>query len=354
MSITVAPGLALRFLLLNPTPRRWAARPPEASRWCCQTNAEAEGRFKAEEAARKEADYPLQRRKLRAEATTAERKAEGLDLGAEEQTFRNVFLQGYLQKNGLAATPENVTAAWEAFKRTPPVPIPGRDVPLSPEVEEQRKRLAAANRQAAADLGDPANWADRVARGQATLSSVPQAIRGKVVDALGNAQIITGKQREQLTGLDQVDAIVSQIENYSKQVNTKYGLNALAGGALQNALAKLQNAPEVQGLQRQIGFLGTLARNLGGNVGALSDADIARAIQLIPVVGDSDTVAAQKIADLRSLLRGRRDAILGQAGTVYRQEGGQIVPSGPQKTGGGQTAAPKPRKVWNATTGRFE
>lgn len=87
-----------------------------------------------------------QKAKAEADAELAQRKLTGQEQTPEEQTFRNVFLPGYLASSGLQATPQNITQAYREFvkDRHPQFATPGVDVPYSPAVVAQKKELASA------------------------------------------------------------------------------------------------------------------------------------------------------------------------------------------------------------------
>ena len=179
-------------------------------------------------------------------------------------------------------------------------------------------------------LGNPAEWANRIQAGEMTISQVPDRARGAVVDELGrrNVQIINPKQREAVADLDVMSTRVDDLEKRALAVNKKYGLSALAGGALQRAMAAMQNDPDAQALQRALADLGNYARALGGERGVLTEGDVARSMSRIPQLGDSDKVTIDKIKDLRDLITAKRNAIFGQH-AVYERGATQPVGTPP-------------------------
>lgn len=113
---------------------------------------------------------------------------------------------------------------------------------------------------------------------------------------------ITAQQRASLAAYDTTRAIMADIEQYSKRVNTASG--GLKGKAEQGAKlwgAWTQSDPDAAMLQSKAGELATVARSLGEK-GALADKDVARAAALVPSILDTKEVAQQKLRDMRALI----------------------------------------------------
>lgn len=98
----------------------------------------------AEERAAKAA--PFEQRKLEAETLTAERTAkEGPRATGELAEFKEIFAPGYYQQKGIAQpTAADALAAYKEFQSSKRQLVPGRDIPLPPAVEAQRKRMEAS------------------------------------------------------------------------------------------------------------------------------------------------------------------------------------------------------------------
>lgn len=115
----------------------------------------------------------------------------------------------------------------------------------------------------------------------------------------------TVAQQNQSMNYGQLSKIIQQIDKYSKNVNT---FDAGAIGETRGALGLekwlggiLQTDKDSTMLMNQTAKLGRIVRSLG-EVGALSEGDVTRAIKAIPNVWDTAEVAQQKIADLQDLI----------------------------------------------------
>lgn len=122
--------------------------------------------------------------------------------------------------------------------------------------------------------------------------------------AFGKAPMTTDERNKKTQSKKAVD-ILGQIESYSKKVNTFdagtmgatrgiVGINKWLGGMLQTDKDSAM-------LMRQTGKLSNLVRALG-EVGALAEGDVERAIKLIPNVWDTKEIAEQNIKDLKEIL----------------------------------------------------
>jgi hypothetical protein len=116
-------------LMDEPTAQRYAAQPYDA-------NTVKQFQFQAltvrERMAAKQQELELEHNRR-------------MELPSEEREFQ-AFYPTWLEANNLAKNAKNEMAARDAFRIQKRTPTPGVDVPLSPEVEAQKRRIAAAGR----------------------------------------------------------------------------------------------------------------------------------------------------------------------------------------------------------------
>jgi hypothetical protein len=133
--------------------------------------------------------------------------------------------------------------------------------------------------------------------------------------------------QQKLASFDASDVILDDIESYSKRIHTKEGLVARAGGGWRRIKSYAGYDADTTSLKSKAGEMGQIIRALG-EVGALSEGDVQRGLNLLPVAPElTETEAGNMIRDLRNIIKKGR--------TNYRKQLG-IEPKTPTDTNGGK------------------
>lgn len=131
----------------------------------------------------------------------------------------------------------------------------------------------------------------------------PPEAGGKNVET-GLSQPPTSDQRNRTAAMDRAGAIVDEIDDLSKKINTGSGPAARVTGAARTAGAALNLDPDVSTYNALIsGFTPMIARAVGHS-GVLTEQDVQSVRELFPKPGDSETVRNRKMAQVRAVLGG--------------------------------------------------
>lgn len=133
----------------------------------------------------------------------------------------------------------------------------------------------------------------------------------KAIQASNKATAPNATQQKTQNALKNATNVIDEIENAYQTVG---GAQGAVKGTARNlgGRVRLDQDANYYNSQRQ-GYLSRIARAFG-EVGTLSDQDIARAVNLIPDLADTPQNAARKLAGLRSLLAQAQQANSGGAG----------------------------------------
>ena len=123
----------------------------------------------------------------------------------------------------------------------------------------------------------------------------------------------SAEQEKQTTKLSTVEVNVNELE---KQLNQIGGASrGKLGGTLGKLLAGATGGeinPDVADYEAlRKALIGPLARAISGEVGVLTDRDIARAEGLLPKVTDSKKLAKRKLENLRSITAAQKGVVGG-------------------------------------------
>jgi len=178
------------------------------------------------------------------------------------------------------------------------------------------EQLAIDRKKAGSETGNKTsttaqNYAELVASGQLTLAQVPAAERGSVVNyvAQNGIDILPPKARDSIAAVNSAREVVSQIKNYSENLNKSTNVfGKYFGGTAAAIRGKTGGSNDAASASRQLGLIkqglaSTLSRGLGEK-GVLTDYDIKRAQALIPSPYDTKKEAQNKIKLLDDFFSG--------------------------------------------------
>lgn len=137
--------------------------------------------------------------------------------------------------------------------------------------------------------------------------------------------------QDKLAAFNASDAILDDIESYSKKIHTSEGLSARGGGLVRRGLAYAGYDADITSLKSKAGEMAQIVRSLG-EVGALSEGDVARGTSLLPIKPElTKTESSNMIRDLRALIKKGRDNYRKQLGL---DRSGVDGPTAPPRSGG--------------------
>jgi hypothetical protein len=127
--------------------------------------------------------------------------------------------------------------------------------------------------------------------------------------------------------LSQAEGLLDEYERSLDEVGLQsFGPLARASGFVRNISSMLGFDPHVKNYNAfRRGTVSPLARALGES-GALAEGDVARAIELIPSIGETQYEADLKLNSLRSLLNRAKGSVAGYGGFDELGTGGQMTP----------------------------
>ena len=219
-----------------------------------------------------------------------------------------------------------LTAEQRAELKRGRIEVPGVDFPYSADVEAQKKRLAAAGRAPAEDTQSQAeDYADSLERGTLQWSQVPAKVRGNVTSIINKrgSVILNTKQREALQSSERAESIINSIDEASKRVHsgaTVPGQKWVSGLAeTATSIGAPAGNPDLDALQSGAAALGPIIRNLG-EMGNLSEGDIARALAAVPVSRFLTRKEAKaRLSKLREFVSASRNAVQAVAGKTSKE-----------------------------------
>lgn len=185
------------------------------------------------------------------------------------------------------------------------------------------------------------NWARLIISGQAKITDVPNpkgsTMRSDVTNAIATSGqlLLSEKDREKLSTLDTAFNVYETIKELSEKINT-FGVGGRVTGYLSRYIggATQFNTDIARYNATRQGFVSNVARTLGEK-GTLAEGDVARAINNLPTVNDTQAVAQGKLETLRKILQGAKDSIIQKStepltgttsGTLSPQMPGAIRP----------------------------
>ncbi len=185
---------------------------------------------------------------------------------------------------------------------------------------------------------DATDYADLVMKGNMQLAQVPIKVRGKVVEIINSSGnvLLTTKQREGLQSVERAMSIIDTVDDASKAIHATANVPGAkwAGGLQETAQSWVSPSgnPELAALESGKAALGPIIRTLG-EMGNLSEGDIARAVAAVPVSRFMTRKEAEaRIKTLRDFVNAARDAIGKTAGKkgneLLQQPGTTGVPQG--------------------------
>jgi len=131
---------------------------------------------------------------------------------------------------------------------------------------------------------------------------------------------LRSKQADQLLKLQGVRDTADQISSLITEIGPEeFGPKGRAAGLIRKGLSLIGLAPEITAYEAiRKASIGPLARAISGEVGVLTDRDIARAAELLPNIGDSAEEVRRKLKNLYDTISNREEAAQSAFG------GGQI------------------------------
>ena len=116
-------------------------------------------------------------------------------------------------------------------------------------------------------------------------------------------------------------ALVDEIRTISERVNTFGPIQRLVGSLGRISGLIFQSDPDIVELKSLEGFLGNLARSLGGERGVLTNQDIDRVQRLIPGIHTTKEVARRNIQRIQRIInaglqRARQQEFGGESQTI--------------------------------------
>lgn len=296
--------------------------------------------------------------------------------------FKTVYLPGWYEANGVAPSAAGEMKAYQEFlkeKRAPVAQIPGRDVPYSPAVEAQRKRMAQGGTPGSTST-DPMDIAGAIIRGdqppvltglyrnagpvRAELARKGYDLTKATLDWQGTTrhmQTLNGPQqlrvRQALSTLEETIPLIKQ--RYSEWKKT-----GLPGGFRvwnKAALAASANLPGEKGaaaravVQLVNDAIPELANiYMGGN----SPTDHALQVASTNLSAEWNQEQFERaLANVEETLKYRKNSIAQSQpmGTSATNEYWQGQGGGAERQpNDAPPPAPAKRKVWNPQTNRFE
>ena len=158
-------------------------------------------------------------------------------------------------------------------------------------------------------------------------------MRGKVTGIVNKrgSVILNTKQREALQSSERAGSIINAIDEASKKVHsgaTVPGQKWVSGLAETGAsIAFPSGNPDLDALQSGAAALGPIIRNLG-EMGNLSEGDIARAVAAVPVSRFMTRKEAEaRLGKLREFVAASRNAIQAVAGKTAKELFAGTVPA---------------------------
>lgn len=145
-----------------------------------------------------------------------------------------------------------------------------------------------------------------VKTGKMKLSDIPEAQRvgvslGLAPNDVGTETAAQQTSQAKLTdvtkSLDLLEKNLKQIEVSGPIAGRLSFLNSFSGGGI------FPEAADYEALRKSL--IGPLARQISGEVGVLTDRDIARAEGLLPKITDAKKVRENKLNNLRELIKGK-------------------------------------------------
>lgn len=173
--------------------------------------------------------------------------------------------------------------------------------------------------------GEANDYADSLEKGTLQWSQVPIKMRGKVTGIINKrgTVVLNTKQREALQSSERAETIINAIDEASKKVHsgaTVPGQKWVSGLAETGAsIAFPSGNPDLDALQSGAAALGPIIRNLG-EMGNLSEGDIARAVAAVPVSRFLTRKEAEaRLSKLREFVAASRNAIQAVAGKTAKE-----------------------------------
>ncbi len=196
-----------------------------------------------------------------------------------------------------------------------------RENALDREAELRKAQIAANAKGAGGSTGPGSDWGpdeydaavESVVNGETTLNTYPIRVRGQInkqIKAQGRS-IMPPIARKAIEALGGASTVVDELEALSLQVNTAGpGMARFAQGAKNWLGATSQSDVAAQGLaSSRAGLSGNLARAISAERGVLTDADLRRALRLLPGLWDSKEVASSQIARLRRFIEAKQNLV---------------------------------------------
>jgi len=156
------------------------------------------------------------------------------------------------------------------------------------------------------------------------ISTDPIKLRGQVQEvSAGKYKPVLSAEKEKAElkmetlsiSLDTLEKNLEQVEIRGPVAGRLLFLSQLTGGAIN------PEAADYEALRK--GMIGPVARAISGEVGVLTDRDIARAEQLLPKVSDAKGLAKRKLDNLRELIAKRSE---GKEVTIPKAGEGEVLP----------------------------
>ena len=147
------------------------------------------------------------------------------------------------------------------------------------------------------------------------------SVYGKILTYVNQQQgggEMTASQRDKLTALSQAEALVNQYERSLNEVGLEESAPAArVGGTLQKFGSSLGLAsPQLRSFLALRGGTANILSKSFGQVGNLSDRDIALAVALIPDITDSKEESSRKLQQLRNIIAEAKSGVHSSTGPV--------------------------------------
>lgn len=176
-----------------------------------------------------------------------------------------------------------------------------QEAALTPQ-QRENLRLTAVGEQTQNPAAVNA-WVSKINNGEATISQVPYGMRNAVIEAQEKTgeTILTNVQRADVKKLTSMQKLVDDMRKLKEKVHPpETGLEAKLSGAYRTAKRWVATDPVVTEVESLLAQIATIARGVSGEVGVLTNPDIARADTLRPTLFNSSADWDAKINSFQS------------------------------------------------------
>ena len=174
------------------------------------------------------------------------------------------------------------------------------------------------------------DYSNGIARGDATITNVPEKFRSQVLADMEARGLLSlsDTQRNTLNAVNAANGTLDELNNLYTSIQDKFAESAggrLVSGSLLAFGAFSQTDPQASQFNSfKEAILATLSRALGER-GVLTDLDIDRARQNLPNLTDTKEVAEGKLQRMRNLMVEFQNRSIGTFSGTYNADGDQSV-----------------------------